>query len=94
MSNGEAIKVLYPLRMVPELVTEPKYTCLLMTHLLPLLIIWLAEMLILLRKNPLFIFSCFFFFQDPAQLVHAIVIGNKLTRACILLTIHQNFSQL
>ena len=38
---------------------EPNRTCLLLTPLLLPIIIWLAEMLTLLRKNPLLIFSCF-----------------------------------
>ena len=43
---------------------ELNCTCLLLTPLLSLLIIWLAEMF-----NQLLIFSCF---QDPAQLVHTV----------------------
>ena len=48
-----------PLEPFPELVMEPNRTCLLLTPLLLPIIIWLAEMLTLLRKNPLLIFSCF-----------------------------------
>ena len=47
------------LQPFPELVMEPKRTCLLLTPLLLLLIIWLAEILTHLRKNPLKIFNCF-----------------------------------
>ena len=38
---------------------EPNHTCLLLTPLLLPLIIWLAEMLTLLRKNPLLILAVF-----------------------------------
>ena len=42
-----------PLEPFPELVMEPNRTCLLLTPLLLPIIIWLAEMLTLLSKNPL-----------------------------------------
>ena len=49
----------YKYSVLPELVMEPNHTCLLLIPLLLPIIIWLAEMLILLRKNPLLTFSCF-----------------------------------
>ena len=48
---------------------EPNRTCLLLTPLLLPIIIWLAEMLILLRKNPLLILAVF---QGSAQHEHTI----------------------
>ena len=54
---------------------EPNRTCLLLTPLLLPIIIWLAEMLTLLRKNPLSILAVF---QDSAQ--HERTIDN-ITRA-------------
>ena len=56
ISYGEATKVHCPF---PELVMKSSRTSLLWTLLQPPLLIWLAEMLTLLRKNPLFNFSCF-----------------------------------
>ena len=50
VSYVEAIKLHHPLQMFSKLVMEPNHTCLLLTLLLSPLIIWLAEMLILLRK--------------------------------------------
>ena len=50
ISYMEAIKVQCPLQPVPKLVMKPNCTCLLLTPLLSPLIIWLAEMLTLLRK--------------------------------------------
>ena len=49
--------------------------CLLLTPLLLPIIIWLAEMLTLLRKNLLLIFSCF---EDSAQREHTIVWALRL----------------
>ena len=56
----ESHKMQYPVQPPPEqqLAMKPNLSCLLLTLLLPPLIIWLVEMLIFLRKNPLFIFSC------------------------------------
>ena len=59
----------YPLQPFPELVMEPNHTCLLLTLLLSPLVIWLAEMLIYLRKK---ITSFSTVFQNPAQSVHTI----------------------
>ena len=46
----EAINVQYQLQPFPRLVMKPNRMCLLLTPLLLPLIIWLAEMLSLLRK--------------------------------------------
>ena len=48
---------------------EPNRTCLLLTPLLLPIIIWLAEMLTLLRKNLLLILAVF---QGSAQREHTI----------------------
>ena len=61
-----------PLQPFPELVMEQNHTCLLVTPLLLPIIIRLAEMLTLLRKNLLLIF------QDSAQREHTIVENSKL----------------
>ena len=52
---------------------EPNPTCLLLTPLLLPIVIWLAEMLPLLRKNPLLILILAVF-QDSAQREHTIAI--------------------
>ena len=57
------------LQPFPKLVMEPNHMCLLLTPLLSPLIIWSAEMFILLIKNPLLILAVF---QDPDHLVHTI----------------------
>ena len=59
ISYGEAIEVQCPLQPSPEFVMEPNCTCLLLTPLLLPIIIWLAEMLTLLRKNPLLMLTVF-----------------------------------
>ena len=55
----EAIKQC-PLQPFPKLVMGPNHTCLLLTPLLSPLIIWLAEMLTLLKKESTFNFWLFF----------------------------------
>ena len=59
-----------PLQRFPKLVIEPNGACLLLAPLLSPLI-WLAEMLSLLRKKNHFYFLAVF--QDPAQLANTIV---------------------
>ena len=57
-------------------------TSLLLTLLLPPLLIWLAEMLILLRKKIHFLILAVF--QDPAQPVHIIKLYIASSLACFL----------
>ena len=48
---GKPYKYSVHYSLFPELVMEPNHTCLLLTRLLLPVIIWLAEMLTLLRKK-------------------------------------------
>ena len=60
---------------------EPNRTCLLLTPLLLPIIIWLAEMLTLLRKNPLLIFSRFSGFSSAQTYYSSSVIKILLYQA-------------